>query len=103
MMKLTFVSSELSPARNNVMNLTANEQFTYPDNLQRLQECMTDEPLRITIMLDPDIAKASRQLQSDMIKKTGRSVSFSSCVSVLITIGLKDIGQARALIKKKYP
>ena len=53
-------------------------------------------------MLDTDLAKGARRLQAEMITKTGKSISFSACVGVLITIGLKDFGQARALLRKKY-
>jgi hypothetical protein len=63
---------------------------------------MTEKALRITIMLETEIAKGARRLQSEMIIKTGRSISFSACASVLISIGLKDFGQARALLRKKY-
>jgi hypothetical protein len=63
---------------------------------------MTEKPFRITIMLDTDLAKGARRLQAEMITKTGKSISFSACVGVLITIGLKDFGQARALLRKKY-
>ena len=46
-------------------------------------------PLRITIMLDEDLAKKLRLLQSKLIQERKKSVSFSRVVNDVLGKGFK--------------
>ncbi len=46
-------------------------------------------PIRITIMLDDDLVKKIRLIQSKLIKKRNESVSFSRVLNDLLRDGLK--------------
>jgi len=44
---------------------------------------------RVTIMLDDDLVKKLRELQSKQIKETTKSVSFSQVINQSLEAGLK--------------
>lgn len=44
---------------------------------------------RHTIVIDEDVEKKLRHLQADLIKKTGRSVSFSAVINETLKKSLK--------------
>jgi len=46
-------------------------------------------PIRITIMLDDDLVKKIRLIQSKLVKKRNESVSFSRVLNDLLRDGLK--------------
>lgn len=51
---------------------------------------------RVTVLLDDDINKKVRLLQSKMIRKENKSTSFSSVVNFLIT---KNISKSKKFVE----
>ncbi len=45
---------------------------------------------RITIMIDDELYKKTRDVQSFLIKETSRNWSYSKTLSEILDIGLKD-------------